>query len=104
MSLVKLNVFHWYVRCTLARSRLNGLISRHITDSNSWPLDLDRYPEIAAKGAYSPAQRYSQTEVQQLIDYAAEVRLPIHATGGRVVPLAIQRVSELILSSAASTL
>ncbi|KIR82856.1 hexosaminidase [Cryptococcus gattii E566] len=54
MAMVKLNVFHW-----------------HITDSNSWPLDLDSYPELAVKGAYSRSERYSQKEVQMIIDYAA---------------------------------
>lgn len=58
MAMVKLNVFHW-----------------HITDSNSWPLDLDSYPELAVKGAYSRSERYSQKEVQMIIDYAAHVSL-----------------------------
>ncbi|OXG85443.1 hexosaminidase [Cryptococcus neoformans A2-102-5] len=53
MAMVKLNVFHW-----------------HVTDSNSWPLDLDRYPELAAKGAYSRSETYSQKDIQMIIDYA----------------------------------
>lgn len=58
MAMVKLNVFHW-----------------HVTDSNSWPLDLDRYPELAAKGAYSRSETYSQKDIRMIIDYAGHVSL-----------------------------
>lgn len=60
MAMVKLNVFHW-----------------HVTDSNSWPLDLDRYPELAAKGAYSRSETYSQKDIQMIIDYAGHVSLSL---------------------------
>lgn len=58
MAMVKLNVFHW-----------------HITDSQSWPLDLVGFPELADRGAYSPAQKYSEADIRRIIDYAAEVCL-----------------------------
>ena len=55
MSMVKLNVFHW-----------------HITDSNSWPLDLQAYPELAGRGAYSAEQKYSEEDIREVIRYAGE--------------------------------
>jgi hexosaminidase len=48
------------------------MLIRHITDSQSWPLDLDAFPELARAGAY-PGQTYSQAQVQALIQYAGEV-------------------------------
>ncbi|WVQ75375.1 hypothetical protein IAR50_004995 [Cryptococcus sp. DSM 104548] len=53
MASVKLNVFHW-----------------HVTDSNSWPLDLQAYPNLAKKGAYSPYEVYSEDDVRRVIQYA----------------------------------
>jgi hypothetical protein len=56
-------------------SSSNGskLIRRHITDSNSWPLDLASHPELAKYGAYSPAQKYSEADIKQIIIHAGEV-------------------------------
>jgi hexosaminidase len=54
MAAAKLNVFHW-----------------HITDSNSWPLDLAALPELAG-GAYSPSQIYNEDDVRELVAYAGE--------------------------------
>ncbi|WVQ81171.1 hypothetical protein IAT38_003293 [Cryptococcus sp. DSM 104549] len=55
MATVKLNVFHW-----------------HITDSNSWPLDLAAYPELARLGAYSPSEVYTEADVRMIVQYAGE--------------------------------
>lgn len=55
MALVKLNVFHW-----------------HVTDSNSWPLELAELPELTEHGAYSPAQIFSEETVKELVQYAGE--------------------------------
>ncbi|KAF7293004.1 Beta-hexosaminidase [Mycena indigotica] len=54
MSWVKLNQFHW-----------------HITDSQSFPLSLPDFPELAQKGAYSVTQVYSPSDVQDIVSYAA---------------------------------
>ncbi|CAK9786847.1 putative beta-hexosaminidase precursor [Cutaneotrichosporon oleaginosum] len=54
MAAVKLNVFHW-----------------HVTDSNSWPLDLSALPELV-RGAYSSQQIYSEDDVRELVTYAGE--------------------------------
>ncbi|KAF7300512.1 Beta-hexosaminidase [Mycena chlorophos] len=54
MSWVKLNQFHW-----------------HITDSQSFPLSLPEFPELAQKGAYTSAEIYSPSDVQDIVSYAA---------------------------------
>lgn len=54
------------------------LTERHITDSNSWPLDLASHPELAKYGAYSPAQKYSESDIKQIITHAGEVRSTIY--------------------------
>ncbi|OCF40249.1 hexosaminidase [Kwoniella heveanensis CBS 569] len=55
MSMVKLNIFHW-----------------HITDSNSFPLQLHDHPELAQQGAYSPEELYSEADVRRIVRYAGE--------------------------------
>ncbi|KAG6372770.1 glycoside hydrolase family 20 protein [Boletus reticuloceps] len=55
MSWVKINTFHW-----------------HIVDSQSFPLEVSQYPQLAANGAYSADQTYSESDVQNLVQYAAE--------------------------------
>ncbi|KAG6000974.1 woronin body major protein [Claviceps pusilla] len=61
LALSKMNVLHW-----------------HITDSQSWPLQLQSYPEVT-KDAYSPREIYSEHDVQDIIAYA-------RARGVRVIP------------------
>nr|KAI8748529.1 beta-hexosaminidase subunit beta-like [Biomphalaria glabrata] len=53
MAMHKLNVFHW-----------------HIVDAQSFPYSSRRYPELAQKGAYSPGHIYSQSDVQDIINFA----------------------------------
>jgi len=57
-----LNVFHW-----------------HITDTHSFPLELNSIPELAQYGAYSPEKRYSASDVKDLVEYA-------RVRGVKVVP------------------
>ena len=45
---------------------------RHITDSNSWPLHLEAYPELS-QAAYSPEEVYTETDIKGIIRYAGEV-------------------------------
>ncbi|KAJ7505802.1 beta-hexosaminidase [Mycena galericulata] len=54
MSWVKINMFHW-----------------HIVDSQSFPLALPEFPELAQKGAYSASEIYSAADVQDIVSYAA---------------------------------
>ncbi|KAJ1303293.1 hypothetical protein OPQ81_011490 [Rhizoctonia solani] len=55
MSWVKLNQFHW-----------------HIVDSQSFPLVLSEFPELAQKGAYSSKQVYTEADVKDILTYAAQ--------------------------------
>jgi hexosaminidase len=55
MSWVKINTFHW-----------------HITDSQSFPLEVAQYPELAINGAYSAEEVYTASDVQYIVQYAAE--------------------------------
>jgi hexosaminidase len=53
MSWVKINTFHW-----------------HVTDSQSFPLEVAQYPEITINGAYSPQEVYTVSDVQYIVQYA----------------------------------
>lgn len=53
MAASKLNVFHW-----------------HVADSQSFPLEITRIPELQRFGAYTPEHVYSRTDTQNLIKYA----------------------------------
>ncbi|CAJ0957245.1 unnamed protein product, partial [Mesorhabditis belari] len=53
MAQNKMNVFHW-----------------HIVDSEAFPYPSIRYPDITAKGAYSPKHQYTVDDVKKVIDYA----------------------------------
>lgn len=61
LALSKMNVLHW-----------------HITDSQSWPIQLAAYPQLT-KDAFSPREIYSRDNVKALIAYA-------RARGVRVIP------------------
>jgi hexosaminidase len=53
MSSVKINTLHW-----------------HIVDSQSFPLRLNDFKELADTGAYSPSQIYSEDNLKDVISYA----------------------------------
>ncbi|KAL7421213.1 Glucosamine-6-phosphate isomerase (Glucosamine-6-phosphate deaminase) (GNPDA) (GlcN6P deaminase) [Cryptotrichosporon argae] len=55
MAMVKFSVFHW-----------------HITDSNSWPLNIASHSDLARRGAYSAHEIYSEDEVKMIVEYAGE--------------------------------
>ncbi|ESK83478.1 glycoside hydrolase family 20 protein [Moniliophthora roreri MCA 2997] len=54
MSLVKINTFHW-----------------HVVDSQSFPLQVPGFTELADVGAYAPSAIYSPEDVQDIVSYAA---------------------------------
>ncbi|KAG8760348.1 N-acetyl-glucosamine-6-phosphate deacetylase [Serendipita sp. 396] len=72
MELSKMNMFHW-----------------HIVDSQSFPLVLPEFPELAEYGAYSPTKRYSTEDFDEVIAYAAargvDVLLEIDVPGHTAV-------------------
>eukprot|EP00051_Salpingoeca_urceolata_P015671 m.204484 g.204484 ORF g.204484 m.204484 type:complete len:826 (+) comp18472_c1_seq1:2099-4576(+) len=71
MSYEKLNVLHM-----------------HITDDQSFPLELKQHPELAKEGAFHPNLVYSADDVQELVTYARnrgiriipEIDTPGHST------------------------
>jgi hexosaminidase len=78
MSAAKLNIFHW-----------------HIVDAQSFPFSFTALPELAAAGAYSPAEVYTEADVRDLVAYASdrginivpEFDLPGHGQSwGRALP------------------
>ena len=68
LSYNKMNRMHW-----------------HITDAQSWPLEIPSMPELTAKGASAPWQIYTESDVRALQQYAAllgvEVVLEIDQPG-----------------------
>uniref|UniRef100_A0A182PDH5 beta-N-acetylhexosaminidase n=1 Tax=Anopheles epiroticus TaxID=199890 RepID=A0A182PDH5_9DIPT len=73
MAASKMNVFHW-----------------HMTDTQSFPVQLEKVPEMVAYGAYSVDEVYTTNDIEQLIQYAKyrgirvifELDAPAHAGNG----------------------
>jgi hexosaminidase len=73
MAATKLNVFHW-----------------HITDSQSFPMESKRLPQMTFYGAYSEDKVYRREEIDSVIKYAKyrgvrvilELDAPAHAGHG----------------------
>jgi len=53
MAHAKYNVFHW-----------------HIVDDQSFPYTSDVYPNLSAKGAYSPNHVYTKQDINDIVEYA----------------------------------
>ncbi|KAL4249823.1 Beta-hexosaminidase [Abortiporus biennis] len=53
MSWVKINQFHW-----------------HVVDSQSFPLEVPGFTDIASKGAYSSSMVYTPNDVKDIVAYA----------------------------------
>jgi hexosaminidase len=68
----------------LAFNKMNKL-HLHVTDSQSWPLEIPSIPELAAKGAYHPGLIYSERDLKALQRYGTvrgiEVFLEIDMPG-----------------------
>lgn len=70
MGASKLNVFHW-----------------HITDSQSFPLEIPSVPQLTRYGAYSPHKIYSPNDIRHIVEFAKlrgvrviiEIDAPSHA-------------------------
>lgn len=58
----KMNVLHW-----------------HITDEDSFPLSLEKHPELAEYAAFSPEEKYTTAQAREVVRYAM-------VRGVRVVP------------------
>ncbi len=55
MSQSKMNVFHF-----------------HIVDDQSFPYESRTYPELSDKGSYNKEDIYSQSDIDDLIEFARE--------------------------------
>ena len=55
LSFSKMNVFHW-----------------HISDSQSFPLQLDSYPDLAQYGSLKEDHIYTKDEVLDIVEYARD--------------------------------
>lgn len=72
LALSKLNVLHW-----------------HIEDSQSWPIQLQSYPQMV-KDAYSEREQYSAQDISYVVEYAKqrgvrvmpEIDMPGHSRAG----------------------
>jgi hexosaminidase len=53
-----------------AASKLN-VLHLHITDAQSWPLEIEALPELSAKGAYRPDYVYTPSDIVQIQLYGA---------------------------------
>ena len=51
-------------------------------DSQSFPLQIPGFTDLAAKGAYSSSQVYTPADVQDIISYAGEVRTTCSTSRG----------------------
>lgn len=74
-----LDVARHYLRIEDIQRIINGLqtvkinvLHLHITDSESFPLILASYPQIALAGAYSSQETYDEFSMQTLVDYASK--------------------------------
>lgn len=61
-NVLQLNQFHW-----------------HIVDSQSFPLQIPGFTDLAAKGAYSSSQQYSPKDVHDIVAYAGAVSLSLRS-------------------------
>lgn len=66
---------HWFPVADIKRtiralsySKLNKL-HIHVTDSQSWPIEIPSIPELTEKGAYSPFSTYSPDDISSIQEY-----------------------------------
>ena len=68
----------------MAWNKMNRL-HIHVTDSQSWPLEIPAFPDLAKKGAYRPDLVYSPADVKYIQEYGihrgVEVYLEIDMPG-----------------------
>lgn len=66
---------HWFpvqdIKRTIDAMTYNKLnkLHVHVTDSQSWPLEIPSIPELSAKGAYSKSSVYSPHDIESLQRY-----------------------------------
>ncbi|KAK9769736.1 putative Beta-hexosaminidase [Seiridium cardinale] len=55
----------------MSQNKLNRL-HIHVTDSQSWPLEIPSMPELTEKGAYAPVAVYSVDDIAHIQTYAVQ--------------------------------
>ena len=55
----------------LAYNKMNTL-HWHAVDADSFPLELEAFPQLATKGAFAPKATYSVAEQEQIVEYARQ--------------------------------
>ena len=95
MSATKLNVLHW-----------------HLTDTTSFPVESNLYPQLAGRGAFHPTLLYTQASLADVVAYAAsrgvrvvpefDVRTRVHAAPERAARALLR--SNVLLAAAAARL
>ncbi len=55
----------------LAYNKMNTL-HWHAVDADSFPLQMDAFPQLAAKGAFTPRATYSVSEQKEIVHYARQ--------------------------------
>ena len=45
----------------------------HISDSQSFPLQIPGFMDLSEKGAYDPSMVYTPSDIQDVVDYAGAV-------------------------------
>jgi len=86
------NLFEWQL-CHLACACRN-VLHWHILDSSSFPVKSLKFPQLSAKGAYSPAATYSLDELRELVEFAkgrgvrivVEIEMPGHGSFSAGMP------------------
>ncbi|OAQ76626.1 glycoside hydrolase family 20 [Purpureocillium lilacinum] len=77
MAMNKMNFFHW-----------------HITETQSWPLEIPALPRLAEVGRYAPGLTYSPDDVTAVLEYGKargvqvilEIDMPGHQIAGKAYP------------------
>lgn len=66
----------------------------HVTDSQSFPLVIPGFTELASAGAYDPSMVYSPSEVQDIVDYAGAVSIHFTFFLYRIIAYAVSLVMQ----------
>lgn len=77
LSTNKMNVFHW-----------------HITEVQSWPLEIPALPKLAEAGRFAPGLSYSPDDINDVLEYGKargvqvilEIDMPGHQMAGKAYP------------------
>lgn len=66
----------------------------HVTDSQSFPVEVEGFPELAQKGSYDEELIYTLADIKELTSYAAQVV---------VVPVSCSPLLTIVLSAASTS-